>query len=119
MAAIRGEEALLIFLCQDLAFMLHQFLIHLTRNSFFNPPTIPFSIWYSWLGFRHPFATVWLSRCSGLARLSLHLQIKIWMSLDHVIWPRLLANLISVIAPRFGPISFAILRSKLRSQGKP
>jgi len=31
--------------------------------------------WYSWLGFRHPFATIWLSRRSGLARLSSHLQI--------------------------------------------
>ena len=48
-----------------------------------------------------PFATIWLSRRSGLAWLSSHLQIEIWKSLDHVIWHRL-------IVPHFGPISFEI-----------
>jgi len=60
------------------------------------------SCWYSWLGFRHPFATIWLSRRSGLARLSSHLQIEIWMSLDHVIWPRLWPVLSVWLCPILG-----------------
>ena len=38
--------------------------------SFFDPPTIPISAWYSSLVFGTCFATIELSRRSGLARLS-------------------------------------------------
>jgi len=38
--------------------------------------------WYSWLGFRHPFATIWLSRRSGLARLSSDRNLKVFGSRD-------------------------------------
>jgi len=64
-------RVLLIFSSQDLAFNA-AFISHShVAKLFFDPPTIPFSVRCSWLGFRHPFSTIWLPRRSGLARLSL------------------------------------------------
>ena len=48
--------------------------------------------WYSWLGFRHPFATIWLSRCSKLAWV-------LWLiseALDQSIWPKDMVNIFMI-----------------------